>query len=60
PVIYRLGRGLGQLAMTFMKRRVRITRRNLELAFPQKSPAEREAILVKNFESVGLGLMETG
>ncbi|HEY1846300.1 MAG TPA: Kdo(2)-lipid IV(A) acyltransferase [Buttiauxella sp.] len=60
PAIYRLGRGLGHLAMRFMKRRVRITRRNLELAFPQKSADEREEILAENFASVGLGLMETG
>ena len=60
PVIYRLGRGLGQLARRFMKRRVRITRRNLELAFPNKTVEEREHYLEKNFESVGLGLMETG
>lgn len=60
PVIYRIGRGLGYLARRFMKRRVRITRRNLELAFPQKSHEERQQLLVKNFESVGLGLMETG
>lgn len=60
PIIHRIGRGLGHLCMRCMKRRVRITRRNLELAFPQKTAEEREQILAKNFESVGLGLMETG
>ncbi|EGT5659314.1 LpxL/LpxP family Kdo(2)-lipid IV(A) lauroyl/palmitoleoyl acyltransferase [Cronobacter dublinensis subsp. dublinensis] len=60
PVIWRLGRGLGRLAMRLMKRRARIAHRNLELCFPQMSEAEREALVVKNFESVGMGLMETG
>lgn len=60
PVIYRLGCGTGRLAMRFMKRRARIAYRNLELCFPEKSDAERHQMVVKNFESVGMGLMETG
>ncbi len=43
-----------------MKSRARIARRNLELCFPEMSAADREALLVKNFESLGMGLMETG
>lgn len=35
PLLYRLGCGLGHLAQRFMKRRVRITHRNLELCFPE-------------------------
>ncbi len=58
-VIYRLGTALGRLAMV-MKSRARIARRNLELCFPEMSAADREALLVKNFESLGMGLMETG
>ncbi|MFP1527886.1 hypothetical protein ACLB1R_13130 [Escherichia coli] len=34
PVIYRLGCGLGKLALRFMKRRAKIVHRNLELCFP--------------------------
>ncbi|EPE3186706.1 Kdo(2)-lipid IV(A) acyltransferase [Cronobacter sakazakii] len=60
PVIWRLGRGLGRIAKRLMKRRARIAHRNLELCFPDMSDAEREALVVKNFESVGMGLMETG
>lgn len=60
PVIYRLGCGIGRLAMRFMKRRARIAYRNLELCFPEMSAAERHQMVVKNFESVGMGLMETG
>ena len=59
PVIYRLGCGMGRLALRFMKRRARIAYRNLELCFPAMSEAERHEMVVKNFESVGMGLMET-
>jgi KDO2-lipid IV(A) lauroyltransferase len=60
PVIYRVGTSMGRLSMRLMKRRARIAYRNLELCFPEKSEAERHQLVVKNFESVGMGLMETG
>ena len=60
PLLYRLGCGTGRLALRFMKRRARIAWRNLELCFPEMSDAERHALVVKNFESVGMGLIETG
>lgn len=60
PLLYHVGTGLGRLSMHFLKRRVQIARRNLELCFPHHTSAQREAMLVKNFESVGMGLLETG
>lgn len=60
PLIYRLGNAIGRLAMRFMKRRAKIAYRNLELCFPDKSEQERHRMVVMNFESVGMGLMETG
>ncbi len=60
PVIYRLGCALGHLGQKVMKRRVHIAQRNLELCFPQMSDAERQQMVAKNFESVGMGVMETG
>ncbi len=60
PVIYRLGNAIGRLALLLMKRRAQIAYRNLELCFPEKSEAERHQMVVKNFESVGMGVMETG
>jgi KDO2-lipid IV(A) lauroyltransferase len=60
PVLYRLGCGMGRLAMRLMKRRVRIAHRNLELCFPQMPEQERQEMVKNNFESVGMGLMETG
>ncbi|MGG7995836.1 LpxL/LpxP family Kdo(2)-lipid IV(A) lauroyl/palmitoleoyl acyltransferasee [Klebsiella aerogenes] len=59
PLIYRLGHGLGRLSMHFLRGRVRIAQRNLELCFPHLSPAQRHEMLIKNFESLGMGLMET-
>lgn len=60
PVIYRLGCALGHLGQKLMKRRVQIAERNLELCFPQQSIEERQHMVKKNFESVGMGVMETG
>lgn len=60
PVIYRLGNAMGHLAVRLMKRRAKIAYRNLELCFPEMSAAERHRMVVKNFESVGMGVMETG
>lgn len=60
PVIYRLGCGIGRLAMRFMKRRVHIAHRNLELCFPDMPENERQQLVEKNFASVGMGVMETG
>lgn len=60
PVIYWLGVNIGRLSMRFLKSRVKVARRNIELCFPEMPPADREAMLMHNFESVGMGLMETG
>lgn len=60
PVLYQLGTWFGHLAQRFMSHRVKIATRNLELCFPKMPPLEREALLRRNFESVGMGLIETG
>ncbi len=46
--------------MRFLKRRVAIAHRNLQLCFPEMTAEEREQLVKKNFESVGMGVMETG
>ena len=46
--------------MRFMKRRVQVAQRNLALCFPDMPTSEREAMVKHNFESVGMGLIETG
>lgn len=60
PLLYALGCRIGRLGMRFMKRRVAIARRNLELSFPEMPEVDREAMIKHNFESVGMGLIETG
>ena len=60
PVLSRLGESLGKLSRPFLKRRERIARRNLELCFPTMSAEMRDAMIEKNFMSLGMGLFETG
>ncbi|WP_027711690.1 Kdo(2)-lipid IV(A) acyltransferase [Dickeya chrysanthemi] len=60
PLIYRIGTGMGRLSMRILKRRVAIAHRNLQLCFPDMPIEERETLVKKNFESVGMGVMETG
>lgn len=60
PVLFRLGRLMGRVAQRLMTRRVSVAHRNLELCFPEMSDAERQKMVDKNFESVGMGVLETG
>ncbi|KAA9001185.1 LpxL/LpxP family Kdo(2)-lipid IV(A) lauroyl/palmitoleoyl acyltransferasee [Affinibrenneria salicis] len=60
PLLYRLGTLLGRLSMRVVPQRVKVTRRNLELSFPAMSAEERELWVKRNFESVGMGVLETG
>ncbi|HHQ4803204.1 LpxL/LpxP family Kdo(2)-lipid IV(A) lauroyl/palmitoleoyl acyltransferase [Aeromonas veronii] len=55
-----LGRQLGRLAARILKSRVKIARRNLELAMPELTRDEREKLLKANFESVGCAVLEVG
>ena len=55
-----VGRALGRLSMKILGSRVKIARRNLVLALPELSDAQRADILKANFESVGCAIFETG
>ncbi|MFL6578607.1 MAG: LpxL/LpxP family Kdo(2)-lipid IV(A) lauroyl/palmitoleoyl acyltransferase [Povalibacter sp.] len=59
PLLIWLGRRLGDLMTLLPLKFVRTARRNLELCFPEKPIAEREAILREHFRSIGIGLFET-
>ncbi|UPQ88078.1 Kdo(2)-lipid IV(A) acyltransferase [Vibrio sinaloensis] len=59
-LLYKLGRGLGRVGMRFAKSRVKIARRNLELAFPDMSDVEIERMVEENFKNTGMALFETG
>ena len=41
PLLHKLGIWMGRTSMRFLKRRVSITRRNLELCFPDMDEATR-------------------
>lgn len=60
PLLHRLGIWMGRTSMHFMKRRVAIARRNQELCFPDMDKEQLDRRIVGNFESLGMGLLETG
>lgn len=55
-----VGRGLGQLVRALLGSRRRIVRRNLELCFPELDEAQRRALEIRHFESLGMGAVEVG
>ncbi|GEM76034.1 Kdo(2)-lipid IV(A) acyltransferase [Vibrio sagamiensis] len=59
-ILLSLGQKMGKLGMRFGKKRVYIATRNLELAFPEKTPEEIHSIVVENFKNTGMALIETG
>ncbi len=58
PLIMALGRFIGRLFYKLAGSRVHIARVNLKHCFPDMPEYEREKLLIANFESVGMGLME--
>lgn len=56
----RLGEALGGAGYLVARERRRIARRNLELCFPDKDAAAREALVRENFRATGRALAETG
>lgn len=55
-----IGSGLGRLMHAFGGTRRAIVRRNIELCFPELSPAERDALAARHFASLGMTLVEMG
>jgi KDO2-lipid IV(A) lauroyltransferase len=60
PLLAALGRGLGALLWRLGRSRRKVALRNLELCFPDKSPAEREALAREHFALLGRSLLERG
>ncbi|CRK85534.1 Lipid A biosynthesis lauroyl acyltransferase [Candidatus Providencia siddallii] len=60
PVIFLLGKFLGRVSKYFLKKRVQIAERNLQLCFPEMNSQEIQIYIDKNFESVGMGVFESG
>jgi KDO2-lipid IV(A) lauroyltransferase len=55
-----VGRMIGRLAHAIAGSRRAIARRNIELCFPEMSPAERDALAYRHFEALGMSLIEIG
>lgn len=55
-----IGRALGRTVHGIASRRRAITRRNLALAFPELDEAERNALVRRHFEALGMSLVELG
>jgi Kdo2-lipid IVA lauroyltransferase/acyltransferase len=53
--VHRVG---GRLLYALARRQRHVARRNLEICFPQLTPTEREALLKRQFESVGMSIGE--
>ena len=60
PAQLALGRGLGRLGAMIMPRRRAIAATNLQICFPELGPAERRALLMRHFESLGISFFELG
>lgn len=54
----RIGQAIGYLSYLFARERREICRINLELCFPELSPADRRTLLKRTFLSNGIGVME--
>lgn len=54
-----VGRQLGNLAYYLVPSRRHVAAVNLQLCFPEKTPAERAALVRAHFHAVGMGAMET-
>jgi KDO2-lipid IV(A) lauroyltransferase len=55
----RVGRTIGRIARVLPLAHVRIARRNIDLCLPELSAVEREKLLKRHFESLGIGVCET-
>src|SRR5262245_15952578 len=55
-----MDRVVGRARSSLSRRQRHVVRRNLEICFPQLTPAERERIVKRQFESVGMSIGEIG
>lgn len=57
---WRVGAALGRLTYVFARSRRRITTINLQICFPEMTPAQREDLARAAFRSAGIALVEIG
>ena len=58
PLLLGLGQGLGWLAGHLLRSRRHVVRTNLDLCFPEQSPAERARLADRHFRDLGMGIFE--
>ena len=58
PLVLRLGRGLGRLAYRVSPSRRHVAATNLRACFPELDAPQRDALLRRHFESLGISLFE--
>ena len=54
-----VGRGIGRIARRLPLPYLQIARRNMQLCLPELSDRERESLLDRHFDSLGIGLLES-
>jgi Kdo2-lipid IVA lauroyltransferase/acyltransferase len=54
-----VGRAVGRVARRLPLPYARVARRNIELCLPELGAAEREALLDRHFDSLGIGMLES-
>ncbi|OBT13002.1 lipid A biosynthesis lauroyl acyltransferase [Vibrio sp. UCD-FRSSP16_10] len=59
-LLLKVGHGFGHLGLKLAKSRVKVARRNLELAFPDKSAEELDRTVIENIKNTGLAFVEMG
>lgn len=59
PLLCRVGRAVGQVARRLPLHYVKVARRNLQLCLPALSEVERERLLTRHFEEIGIALGES-
>jgi len=55
-----LGRGLGRLIKLISAERRHVTRRNIEVCFPELSAAQQQQLIHDAFDELGIGFIEIG
>lgn len=53
-----LGRRIGRLLYRFGGERTNVTRKNIQVCFPDLSPEEQEHIVIQSFEHMGIAVLE--
>ena len=60
PFIAWLAKGIGTLMYKMGGSRLKITRRNIELCFPERAKQEQEELVKRNFQRIAMALFEPG